>query len=80
MVLVGLQIVSIHQGKVDCVLRNRKGSAWESTTYEWKPAVFAWADLRFVNVDVDLGVSKRTTPSVTAHDALARPANGLLVY
>ena len=48
-------------------------------SYERKTAVTAGGDLRLVHVDENLGVTQRTTTSVTASNSLLGPANGLFV-
>lgn len=50
-----------------------------ASTYEWKTAVCAPADLGLVGVDKDPGVTERATSTVAGDNALVRPANGLLV-
>ena len=48
-------------------------------TYKGKTAVRAPADLRLIGVDEDARVTERTTTAVAGHDAVVRPADGLLV-
>lgn len=46
---------------------------------EWQAAVVAGGNLGLVRVDEDPGVSVRTTASITSHDPVVSPADGLLV-
>lgn len=48
-------------------------------TYERNSAVPAGSNLGLIGVDEDLGVTQRTTASITADDPLVCPANGLFV-
>jgi hypothetical protein len=49
------------------------------STYKWETAVRAPADLRLIGVDEDARVAEGTASTVARHDALVRPADGLLV-
>jgi hypothetical protein len=49
------------------------------STYEWKTAVCAPADLWLVDIDEDPRVAEGTTASVAGYGAVVYPANGLLV-
>ena len=49
------------------------------TTYKGKTAVRAPADLRLIGVDEDARVAEGTAAAVAGHDAVVRPADGLLV-
>lgn len=48
-------------------------------TYKRKSAVSAGGNLRLVRVDEDLGVTQRTTTSVTIDNSVLGPTNGLSV-
>lgn len=47
------------------------------STYEWKSAVAACRNLRFVRVDEDPGVASRATATITGHYLLVGPSDRL---
>ena len=49
-------------------------------TYERQTAVRAVADLGLVDVDEDLGMTQRTTTSITGDDFVLDPPDRLFVY
>lgn len=66
---------------VTVLIRNfvTQRAGFEGSTHEWQAAVVADCDLWLVRVDEDARMTRWSAAAVACHNAIVRPADGLLV-